>query len=81
MLMSKRVHEMIEIILDNKGYITIQKIAGKIGVSERTIYKEIPEVTKIMKEYHIELESASKKGLIARGTPQDIRNLKNSLGM
>lgn len=81
MLMSKRVQEIIEIILDNKGYITIQKIAGKIGVSERTIYKEIPEVTKIMKEYHIELESASKKGLIARGTPQDIRNLKNSLGM
>ena len=50
MQMSNRIKEIIEVILNSKGYVTIGEIAKQINVSDRTVYREIPEVTEIMRE-------------------------------
>lgn len=77
--MSARVKEIIQIITSEQGYITIKDIAGKMNISERTVYREIPEITKVLKEYHITLETVSKKGIHIIGEEQDVKNLLESL--
>ena len=59
MQMSNRIKEIIEVILNSKGYVTIGEIAKQINVSDRTVYREIPEVTEIMREYGL-IQSARK---------------------
>lgn len=81
MQMSNRIKEIIEVILNSKGYVTIGEIAKQINVSDRTVYREIPEVTEIMREYGVQLNTVSKKGMAAVGSLEDMKSLRISLGM
>ena len=47
MLMSNRVKDIIQIVLSSRGFVTMKAIANKMNVSERTVYREIPEVTRV----------------------------------
>ena len=49
--MSTRTKEIIQIVVAEHGYITIKDIAGKMNISERTVYREIPEITDVLSEY------------------------------
>ena len=62
MLMSNRVKDIIQIVLSSRGFVTMKDIANKMNVSERTVYREIPEVTEVLRQYQITLETVSKKG-------------------
>lgn len=81
MLMSNRIKEIIEVILNSRGYVTVGEIAKQIEVSDRTVYREISEVTEVMREYGVQLNTASKKGMVAVGSAEDMRNLRSFLGM
>ena len=81
MQMSNRIKEIIELILNSKGYVTVGEIAKQINVSDRTVYREIPEVTEVMREYGVQLNTVSKKGMAAVGSAEDIKSLRSSLGM
>lgn len=81
MQMSNRIKEIIEVILNSKGYVTVGEIAKQINVSDRTVYREIPEVTEVMREYGVQLNTVSKKGMAAVGSAEDIKSLRSSLGM
>lgn len=65
MLMSNRVKDIIQIVLSSRGFVTMKDIANKMNVSERTVYREIPEVTEVLRQYQITLETVSKKGIRA----------------
>ena len=75
MVLSNRVKDILEIIINSKDYITIAEIAKNMGTSERTIYREIPEVTEIMNQGGVTLSSVSRKGLLMTGLPQDVQKL------
>lgn len=79
MMMSTRTKEIIQIVTAEKGYITIKDIAGKMGISERTVYREIPEITDVLSEYDITLETVSKKGIRIVGGKDKIRKLTDEL--
>lgn len=81
MLMSNRIKEIIEVILNSRGYVTVGEIAKQIEVSDRTVYREIPEVMEVMRGYGVQLNTASKKGMVAVGSAEDMRNLRSFLGM
>lgn len=51
MLMSNRVKDIIQIVLSSRGFVTMKDIANKMNVSERTVYREIPEVTEVLRQY------------------------------
>ena len=70
MLMSNRVKDIIQIVLSSRGFVTMKDIANKMNVSERTVYREIPEVTEVLRQYQITLETVSKKGIRAVGLPE-----------
>lgn len=80
MQISKRIQETIEIILGSSGYVPIPEIAKRVGASDRTIYRELPEVTQILGEGNILLESASKKGVRAVGDEADKKAVLAVLG-
>ncbi len=79
MLMSNRVKDIIQIVLSSRGLV-MKDIANKMNVSERTVYREIPEVTEVLRQYQITLETVSKKGIRAVGLPEPIQKLQTELG-
>lgn len=79
MVMSARTKEIIQIVTAARGYITIKEIAAGMGISERTVYREIPEVTKVLAEYDIILETVSKKGIRLTGKKENIQRLFQNL--
>lgn len=79
MIMSTRTKEIIQIVIAEHGYITIKDIAGKMNISERTVYREIPEITGVLSEYDITLETVSKKGVRLVGSEKKIQCLLQEL--
>lgn len=77
--MSNRTKEIIEVIIQQKGYIKVSEITQLLGISQRTVYRELPEITRIMQEHGMTLESVSRKGLLAVGSPQALEHLKKTL--
>ena len=80
MLMSNRVKDIIQIVLSSRGFVTIKDIANKMNISERTVYREIPEVTECLRQYQISLETVSKRGIRAIGMPENIKKIQDELG-
>lgn len=77
--MSTRTKEIIQIVVAEHGYITIKDIAGKMNISERTVYREIPEITDVLSEYDITLETVSKKGIKIVGDEEKVQKLLSKL--
>ena len=80
MIMSARTKEILQILTAEKNYITIKEIASELSISERTVYREIPEVTNVLAVYGMELQTASKKGMRIIGKDEQIRKLLQELG-
>lgn len=80
MALSNRTKEIIRLILNQKGYITVEELAKRMDLSQRTIYRELTEVASVMKEYGVTLVSASKKGVAASGSTEAVKRLQDFLG-
>ncbi len=76
MLMSTRTKEIIQIITLEHGYITMKKIADKMKISERTVYRNMNEISDVLAEYDLTLETVSKKGVKIVGSGKNREELK-----
>lgn len=72
---------MVRLLLEQGGYITVEAMAKELSVSSRTLYRELPEVTKLLNEHGVELETVSKKGLRVQGSSQSLQELRHYLGL
>ena len=64
MLMSTREKEIIELLIKYYGqYVTIYEIAQQLGVSSRTIHRELKGIETYLQGFNMTLERANKKGL------------------
>ncbi|WP_207871866.1 mannitol operon transcriptional antiterminator [Enterococcus sp. DIV2402] len=79
MIISNRIKEIIEIIIESRDYVSIEKISIKMNISKRTIYRELSEIKSILAKHGIELLTASNKGIIAVGPKENIFTLKQFL--
>lgn len=80
MVLSNRTKKIIQLILNQKGYITVGEIASKMNISQRTAYRELPEAESVMKQYGIQLITASKKGVTVSGNAESLKELRSFLG-
>lgn len=64
MLISDRSKEIIENLMNANGPLTVSALSKKLGVTERTIYRQIPEVTEIIESYDLTLDNKSKQNKI-----------------
>ena len=76
MRLTNRVKDIIELFLECQTYIKIKDISNQLNISERTVYREIPAATDILREYGIDLVTVSKKGIKLRGSIEDIERCR-----
>lgn len=78
MLISDRSKEIIENLMNANGPLTVAALAKKLNVTERTIYRQIPEVTEIMESYDLSLDNSSGKGFMIFGSLYNIKRLNSA---
>ncbi|WP_432403844.1 BglG family transcription antiterminator [Wukongibacter sp. M2B1] len=76
LLITSRIKQILEIICDTSDSITIKKIAKRLGVSTRTILREMPTVEKWLKDNGFELVKKPRVGIKLVATLEDKKRLK-----
>lgn len=80
MLMSTREKEIIELLIKYYGqYVTIYEIAQQLGVSSRTIHRELKGIETYLQGFNMTLERANKKGIKLSCDDDQIRLLKQEM--
>lgn len=60
---SKRVVEIIEMLLEKSDYLSIAQLADEMNISKRTIFRDMDDIEAFAKDFGIELTKKSKLGL------------------
>lgn len=80
MLMSTREKEIIELLIKYYGqYVTIYEIAQQLGVSSRTIHRELKGIETYLQGFNMTLERANKKGIKLSCNDDQIQLLKQEM--
>lgn len=79
LLLTSRTKKILEIISNSCDTITIKEIAKKLGVSSRTILREMPSVEKWMKTNNFQLIKKPRIGIKLVATLDDKERLKSLL--
>lgn len=74
-----RVKNILKKIFSTSDYITVTAIAKELGISNRTILRELPAAEKWLLNTGCRLEKKSGVGIRAIGKPEDKNNLINLL--
>lgn len=77
MVISDRAKEIIEYLLDATGYVKVSEIAKELGVTERTVYREMPEINEIIESCDLKLESESGRGMQIYGSLYNMKRLES----
>lgn len=75
MVISARTKAIIDFLRKSIDYVPIQTIAHKLKVTERTVYREIPEVVKVLRQCQVKLETVQGKGMFLKGEPEALDRL------
>ncbi len=76
MYISARERQVLEILLTEKDEITVKDLADQIGVSGRTVHRDLKNVEDILKEYDLSLQKKSGVGVQITGDTTNIRKLE-----
>ncbi|MBU3158071.1 BglG family transcription antiterminator [Clostridium estertheticum] len=74
-----RLKNILQYICIENDYITIAKIAKNLGVSGRTVIREIPEVEKFLKQNKVSLDKKTGVGIKVIGTLKEKQTIINLL--
>jgi mannitol operon transcriptional antiterminator len=76
MYISARERQVLEILLTEKDEITVKDLADQIGVSGRTVHRDLKNVEDILVEYNLSLQKKSGVGVQITGDNSKIRELE-----
>jgi mannitol operon transcriptional antiterminator len=76
MYISARERQILEILLTETGETTVRDLADQIGVSGRTVHRDLKNVEDILKEYDLSLQKKSGVGVQIIGEKNKIRELE-----
>ena len=79
LLITSRIKQILEIICNASDSITTKKISKRLGVSTRTILREMPTVEKWLKDNDFELVKKPRVGIKLVATLEDKKRLKSLL--
>lgn len=77
--MAARVRKVIEQLLHTQEEMAVKKIADLLGVSERTIHRDLKSVEKIVLEHNLKLVKKAGVGLRISGDEYDKQQLTSEL--
>lgn len=73
---SKRVLEIIEILIEQTDYISVSAIATQMAISKRTIFREMEDVEKLLDTFDVILHKKTKLGIKIEANKEQIENIK-----
>ncbi|MGG5254680.1 BglG family transcription antiterminator [Neobacillus sp. SM06] len=76
MYISARERQILEILLNEKDELTVKELADKIGVSGRTIHRDLKNIEDIVEEYKLSLQKKSGVGVQITGDKKNIQELE-----
>ncbi|WP_066070912.1 BglG family transcription antiterminator [Neobacillus soli] len=76
MYISARERQILEILLKNTDETTVKDLANQIGVSGRTIHRDLKNVEDILGEYDLSLQKKSGVGVQITGDPNKIQEIE-----
>ncbi len=80
MMISNREKSILKLLSERLHFfLTIHDIAQALGISSRTVHREMKSVEDTLNKYHLSLTRVPKLGLRIEGEPEDIDNFVQSL--
>jgi mannitol operon transcriptional antiterminator len=79
MIISAREKQILNVLLTHRKGLTVKEIADDIGVSERTVRRDLKGIEKIAKSFHLQLNKKAGFGIQIIGDDQDLKALKHRL--
>lgn len=79
MYISRRVKQIITLLIDSREALSIKEIATRLKLSERTVYREMEDVRSQIEKQGLELTNISNKGMIVEGKVEAIQEMKRFL--
>ncbi|MCJ1783915.1 BglG family transcription antiterminator [Mammaliicoccus sciuri] len=80
MMISNREKSILKLLSERlHSFLTIHDIAQALGISSRTVHREMKSVEDTLNKYHLSLTRVPKLGLRIEGEPEDIVNFVQSL--
>ncbi len=80
MMISNREKSILKLLSERlHSFLTIHDIAQSLGISSRTVHREMKSVEDTLNKYHLSLTRVPKLGLRIEGEPEDIDNFVQSL--
>lgn len=76
MYISARERQILEILLKSTDETTVKDLADQIGVSGRTVHRDLKNVEDILAEYNLSLQKKSGVGVQITGDSNEIRALE-----
>lgn len=79
MSITPRLKKILIILLQKEEIISVKELAERIGVSKRTVQRELECVAHVLTPYHISFESKTGKGVWLSGAAEDKSALLSQL--
>lgn len=79
MYVTARERSILQRLLDGRNKTTIQTLADELGVSTRTIQRDLKGVEDVLTEYHLTLERKAGTGLAVQGEAEAREQLRRFL--
>ncbi|WHZ58034.1 BglG family transcription antiterminator [Metabacillus hrfriensis] len=74
-----RERDILKQLFEQPGFITVHTLANDVGVSSRTIHREMKKLEDTLKNYRIVIEKKAGQGVKLTGLKEDIDRLRNDL--
>lgn len=75
MNLTPRLKQILLIMLEEENVISVKELASRIGVSKRTVQRELEYIGSSLKPYHITFETKTGTGVWLSGSEEDKRQL------
>lgn len=79
MNLTPRLKQILLIMLEEGEIISVQELASRIGVSKRTVQRELEYIESSLKPYHITYETKTGTGVWLSGSEEDKKRLWEEL--
>ena len=73
---SKRVVDIVDILLDQVQYVSVSDIADLMKISKRTIFRDMDDVEALIAEQGLTLHKKTKLGIRVEASPEQIASFK-----
>ncbi len=72
----QRLSKIFTELFNAKGPVSVATLASLLGVSRRTVFRELENVDSVLKKFNLQLETTVGEGLYLCGADDDINRLK-----